>query len=121
MGRKQRGYPVKVKLAAIGLVKIVGLPTAVEHLGYPHERFRKCLNPNPVQLSPATPRVSEGSTARRPASCLREESLGASQYTRSTKSKNKTSCWLRGPAVQYGTRSSLPIAATHNRDRHELY
>ncbi|KAE8893397.1 hypothetical protein PF003_g22517 [Phytophthora fragariae] len=45
----------------------------------------------------------------------------ASEYTRSTKSKNKTSCWLRGPAVQYGTRSSLPIAATHNRDRHELY
>ncbi|KAE8895786.1 hypothetical protein PF003_g20363 [Phytophthora fragariae] len=31
-------------------------------------RFRKCLNPNPVQLSPASPRVSEGSTARRPAS-----------------------------------------------------
>ncbi|KAE9002307.1 hypothetical protein PR002_g17669 [Phytophthora rubi] len=41
MGRKQRGYPVKVKLAAIGLVEIVGLPTAVEHLGYPHSTVHR--------------------------------------------------------------------------------
>ncbi|KAE9167657.1 hypothetical protein PF004_g28749 [Phytophthora fragariae] len=61
----------------------------------------------------APPRVASRLGGLHPASCLRVgESLGASQYTRSTKSKNKTSCWLRGPAVQYGTRSSLPIAAT---------
>ncbi|KAE8960405.1 hypothetical protein PR002_g30227, partial [Phytophthora rubi] len=58
----------------------------------------------------ASPRVSEGYTPRP----VFEERvwMQASEYTRSTKSKNKTSCWLRGPAVQYGTRSSLPIAAT---------
>ncbi|KAE9269155.1 hypothetical protein PF001_g29349 [Phytophthora fragariae] len=62
----------------------------------------------------APPRVASRLGGLHPASCLRGESLGAShcRYTRSTKSKNKTSCWLRGPAVQYGTRSSLPIAAT---------
>ncbi|KAE9167658.1 hypothetical protein PF004_g28749 [Phytophthora fragariae] len=61
-------------------------------------------------LHRASPRVSEGYTPRP----VFEERVWvqASEYTRSTKSKNKTSCWLRGPAVQYGTRSSLPIAAT---------
>ncbi|OWZ12693.1 hypothetical protein PHMEG_00014099 [Phytophthora megakarya] len=36
MGRKQRGYSVKTKLAAVALVELVCLPAAVEELGYPH-------------------------------------------------------------------------------------
>ncbi|OWY99392.1 LOW QUALITY PROTEIN: hypothetical protein PHMEG_00029607, partial [Phytophthora megakarya] len=36
MGRKQRGYAVKAKLAAVALVELVGLPAAIEELEYPH-------------------------------------------------------------------------------------
>ncbi|EEY59494.1 uncharacterized protein PITG_22340 [Phytophthora infestans T30-4] len=34
--KKQRGYPIKEKLAAVDLVERIGLTAAVEKLGHPH-------------------------------------------------------------------------------------
>ncbi|POM70547.1 hypothetical protein PHPALM_12993 [Phytophthora palmivora] len=36
MGQKLRGYSIKVKLTAVELIELVGLPLAVEELGYTH-------------------------------------------------------------------------------------
>ncbi|POM62966.1 hypothetical protein PHPALM_27818 [Phytophthora palmivora] len=62
MGRKQRGYSIKEKLAAAELIELVRLPSAVEELGYPpwhREKGNLSIHPDLVTFMRDTRRDEE--------------------------------------------------------------